>query len=52
MMWELLTQLFCYNSVNLALEEWRYWLEGATHPFFVWMDHKNLAYIQEAEFRG
>ncbi|KAK1806150.1 hypothetical protein P4O66_000042 [Electrophorus voltai] len=32
--------------VKLALEEWRRWLEGAKHPFLVWTDHKNLAYIQ------
>lgn len=37
--WELL-------AVKLTLEEWRYWLEGAEHPFIVWTDHKNLAYIQ------
>ena len=39
--WELL-------AVKLALEEWRHWLEGLEHPFTVWTDHKNLAYIQEA----
>lgn len=30
----------------LALQEWRHWLEGATHPFIVWTDHKNLAYLR------
>lgn len=29
---------------------WRHWLEGATHPFIVWTDHKNLAYIQVAKW--
>ena len=33
-------------AVVLALQEWRHWLEGAAHPFFVWTDHRNLAYIQ------
>lgn len=32
-------------AVKLALEEWRYWLEGEEHHFVVWTDHKNLAYI-------
>lgn len=27
-------------AIKLALEEWRHWLEGATHPFLVWTDHK------------
>ena len=36
-------------AVKLALEEWRHWLEGAEHPFVVWTDHKNLAYIQSAK---
>ena len=35
-------------AVVLALQEWRHWLEGAAHPFFVWTDHLNLAYIQTA----
>lgn len=35
-------------AVKLALEEWRHWLEGATVPFVVWTDHKNLEYIQSA----
>ena len=36
-------------AVKLALEEWRHWLEGAEHPFIIWTDHKNLAYIQDAK---
>lgn len=36
-------------AVKLALEEWRHWLEGAVHPFLVWTNHKNLAYIQLAK---
>ncbi|KAK7922262.1 hypothetical protein WMY93_009164 [Mugilogobius chulae] len=36
-------------AVKLALEEWRHYLEGAEHPFVVWTDHKNLAYIKTAK---
>lgn len=36
-------------AIKLALEEWRHWLEGAKHPFIVWTDHKNLAYLQTAK---
>ncbi|KAL0172849.1 hypothetical protein M9458_033160, partial [Cirrhinus mrigala] len=36
-------------AVKLALEEWRYWLEGAGVPFLVWTDHKNLEYIRSAK---
>jgi len=36
-------------AVKLALEEWRHWLEGTEHPFVVWTDHKNIAYIQSAK---
>lgn len=36
-------------AIKLALEEWRHWLEGATHPFLVLTDHKNLAYLQDAK---
>lgn len=32
----------------LALQEWRHWLEDAVHPFIVWTDHKNLAYLRSA----
>ena len=31
-------------AVVLALQEWRHWLEGAAHPFFVWTDQRNLAF--------
>uniref|UniRef100_A0A8C7WRQ0 Gypsy retrotransposon integrase-like protein 1 n=1 Tax=Oryzias sinensis TaxID=183150 RepID=A0A8C7WRQ0_9TELE len=36
-------------AIKLALEEWRHWLEGAHHPFIVWTDHKNLAYLRSAK---
>uniref|UniRef100_A0A8C7YBJ2 Gypsy retrotransposon integrase-like protein 1 n=1 Tax=Oryzias sinensis TaxID=183150 RepID=A0A8C7YBJ2_9TELE len=36
-------------AIKLALEEWRHWLEGAEHPFVVWTDHKNLAYLRTAK---
>ena len=36
-------------AVKLALEEWRHWLEGASVPFLVWTDHKNLQYIRTAK---
>uniref|UniRef100_A0A3P9HPM2 Gypsy retrotransposon integrase-like protein 1 n=1 Tax=Oryzias latipes TaxID=8090 RepID=A0A3P9HPM2_ORYLA len=36
-------------AIKLALEEWRHWLEGAIHPFIVWTDHKNLAYLRSAK---
>ena len=35
-------------AVVLALQEWRHWLEGSTHPFIVWSDHKNLSYLRSA----
>ncbi|KAI2646180.1 Transposon Tf2-8 polyprotein [Labeo rohita] len=35
-------------AIKLALEEWRHWLEGATHPFTIITDHKNLQYLREA----
>ena len=31
------------NRELLAVEEWRHWLEGASQPFIVWTDHKNLS---------
>ena len=37
--WELL-------AVNLALEEWRHWLEGAKDPFLIFTDHPKLEYIR------
>lgn len=33
-------------AVKLTLEEWKHWLEGASQPFLVGTDHKNLEYIQ------
>ncbi|KAL2083752.1 hypothetical protein ACEWY4_021525 [Coilia grayii] len=36
-------------AVKLALEEWQHWLEGASVPFIVWTDHKNLEYIRSAK---
>ncbi|KAL0168611.1 hypothetical protein M9458_036833, partial [Cirrhinus mrigala] len=36
-------------AIKLALEEWRHWLEGATHPFQVFTDHKNLQYLRDAK---
>ncbi|KAI2660547.1 Transposon Tf2-9 polyprotein [Labeo rohita] len=36
-------------SMKAAMEEWRHWLEGATHPFQVITDHKNLEYIKGAK---
>ncbi|KAL0161850.1 hypothetical protein M9458_041246 [Cirrhinus mrigala] len=35
-------------AIKLALEEWRHWLEGSTHPFTIVTDHKNLQYLREA----
>ncbi|XP_071210165.1 uncharacterized protein [Salvelinus alpinus] len=36
-------------AVKMALKEWRHWLEGASQPFQVLTDHKNLEYIQQAK---
>ncbi len=36
-------------AMKLALEEWRHWLEGATRPFIVLTDHKNLEYLRSAK---
>uniref|UniRef100_A0A8C1U5W3 Gypsy retrotransposon integrase-like protein 1 n=1 Tax=Cyprinus carpio TaxID=7962 RepID=A0A8C1U5W3_CYPCA len=36
-------------AIRLALEEWRHWLEGASVPFIVWTDHRNLEYIRSAK---
>lgn len=36
-------------TINLSLEEWRHWLEAATNPFIVFMDHKNLEYIHSTK---
>lgn len=35
--------------IKLALEEWRQWLEGNIQPFVVWIDLKNVAYLQTAK---
>jgi len=32
-----------------ALEEWRHFLEGATHLVEIWTDHKNLKYFMMAK---
>ena len=36
-------------ALKLPLEEWRHLLEGATVPFLVWTDHRNLEYLQSAK---
>jgi len=36
-------------AIICALEEWRYFLEGARHPVEIWMDHKNLEYFMTAK---
>ncbi len=36
-------------AIRLALGEWRHWLEGASVPFIVWTDHRNLVYIRSAK---
>lgn len=36
-------------SIKDALQEWRHWLEGSTHPFQVITDHKNIDYIKNAK---
>ncbi|KAK3513165.1 hypothetical protein QTP70_009680 [Hemibagrus guttatus] len=36
-------------AMKVAIEEWRHWLEGSTHPFQVITDHKNLEYIKSAK---
>lgn len=35
-------------AMVLALQEWQHWLQCATQPFVVWMDHKNLAYLRSS----
>lgn len=35
-------------AVKLVLEEWWHWLEGAAHPFTIFVDHKNLKYLKTA----
>lgn len=36
-------------AIKSALEEWRYLLEGATHPILIFTDHKNLEYLRTAK---
>lgn len=36
-------------AMKLALEEGQHWLEGATYPFSVLTDHKNLEYLRSAK---
>ena len=36
-------------AIHDALKEWRHWLEGASLPFVVLSDHKNLVYLQSAK---
>ncbi len=31
--------------IKVALEEWRPWWEGARHPFVMFMDQQNFAYL-------
>lgn len=31
-----------FSHLKKALEEWRHWLEGSTHPFIIYTDHKSL----------
>ena len=36
-------------AIICALEEWRHFLEGATHSVEIWTDHKNLEYFITAK---
>jgi len=36
-------------AIIRALEEWRHFLEGVTHPVEIWTDHKNLEYFMTAK---
>ena len=36
-------------AIIRALEEWRYFLEGAQHLVEIWTDHKNLKYFMTAK---
>ena len=36
-------------AISCALEEWRHFLEGATHLVEIWTDHKNLEYFITAK---
>ena len=39
-------------AIIRALEEWRHFLEGATHLVEIWTDHKNLEYFMTAKLIG
>jgi len=36
-------------AIIRTLEEWRYFLEGATHPVEIWTNYKNLEYFMMAK---
>lgn len=36
-------------ALVMALQDSRHWLERAAKPFFLWTDHKNLAYLRRAK---
>jgi len=36
-------------AIIRVLEEWRHFLEEATHPVEIWTDHKNLEYFMTAK---
>lgn len=36
-------------AIKVALEEWRHWLEGKTHPFVVLTNHKNIQYLRDTQ---
>jgi len=36
-------------AIICTLEEWRHFLEGATHPVEIWTNHKNLEYFMTAK---
>jgi len=36
-------------AIIRVLEEWRHFLEGATHPVEIWTNHKNLEYFMMAK---
>ena len=35
-------------TIIKVLEHWKHYLEGARHPFEIWIDHKNLEHFQTA----
>jgi hypothetical protein len=36
-------------AIIRALEEWRQYIQGATHPVEIWTDHKNLKYFMTSQ---